>query len=140
MRLTLWGEKAEAYPGDVGANPIVAVKGIKVSEYNGAKQIQCSRNAIVEYNPDLVEGRQLHEWWQNEGSAGQFVGVSGGVSGHLISSVFSCLPLSHSNMHPLSYRHLALDLERGGDLKIGKPYLRLKMRIWDLMKSLTGWR
>ena len=34
IRLTLWGKQAETYEGD-GSNPVIAFKGVRVSEFQG---------------------------------------------------------------------------------------------------------
>lgn len=64
VTLTLWGSTAENFQGV--NNPVVALKGVKVSDYNG-----CSLGAVsstrVHINPELDLTFKLKGWFENEG-------------------------------------------------------------------------
>jgi len=61
VTLTLWGTTAENF--DAAGNPIVAVKGCRVSDFNG---VSLSGGDTM-INPDLDIAHELKGWWDNEG-------------------------------------------------------------------------
>jgi len=63
VSLTLWGTTAETFDG-VG-NPIVAVKGARISDFNG---VSLSGGDMM-INPDIDLAHELKGWWDNEGSS-----------------------------------------------------------------------
>ena len=62
VSLTLWGTSAEGFDGT--GNPIVSVKGCRVSDFNG---VSVSGGDIL-VNPDFDLARELKGWWDHEGS------------------------------------------------------------------------
>jgi replication factor A1 len=60
--LTLWGMSATNFDGS--GFPVVAVKGVKVSDYNG---VTLSGGDIL-INPDMDLAHELKGWWDNDGS------------------------------------------------------------------------
>jgi len=63
VSLTLWGTTAETFDG-VG-NPIIAVKGARISDFNG---VSLSGGDMM-INPDIDLAHELKGWWDNEGSS-----------------------------------------------------------------------
>jgi len=61
--LTLWGTTATNFDG--AGFPVVAAKGVKVSDYNG---VTLSGGDIL-INPDMDLAHELKGWWDNEGSS-----------------------------------------------------------------------
>jgi len=61
VSLTLWGSTAANFEG--AGNPIVAVKGVKVSDFNG---VSLSGGEIM-LNPDIDVAHELKGWWDNIG-------------------------------------------------------------------------
>jgi len=61
VSLTLWGNTATNFSA-IG-NPIVAAKGVRVSDYNG---VTLSGGNIL-INPDMDLAHELKGWWENEG-------------------------------------------------------------------------
>lgn len=62
IRLTLWGEKATQPPAfPYEEHPIVAVKGVKISDYGGRSLGSSSSTSIV-FNPNIPEALRLHNW------------------------------------------------------------------------------
>ena len=66
VNLTLWGTTAEKFNGD--NNPILAIKGAKVSDYNGVSLSTIS-NTTLQINPDLPQCHELRGWYEAEGSS-----------------------------------------------------------------------
>jgi len=84
--VTLWGSTAEKFQGD--GHPVLAIKGAKVSDYNG---VTLSGGDVL-LNPDMEPAMKLRSWWQEAGSTATFnsltvqgqrggTGGAGGVDG-----------------------------------------------------------
>ena len=56
VQLTLWGGMAENY--SEAANPIVAIKGARVSDYNGVS-LSSGFQSVIQFNPDLPQSHEL---------------------------------------------------------------------------------
>lgn len=65
VSLTLWGEQAEKFEG--GDNPVVAVKGARVSDFNGVS-LSLIGSSLLQVNPDIPESHALLGWYSKEGS------------------------------------------------------------------------
>jgi len=61
VSLTLWGNTARNFDG--GNFPVLAVKGARVSDFNG---ITLSGGDLLT-NPDMPQGHEVKGWWDNEG-------------------------------------------------------------------------
>lgn len=62
--MTLWGKTAEDFCDDT--QPIIAAKGVKVSDYGG-KSLSCLQSSLFQINPDLPEAHSLRGWFDSEG-------------------------------------------------------------------------
>jgi len=69
INLTLWGSNAENFEG--GSNPVLAVKGCKVSDYNGVS-LSALGSSTIQINPDMPEAFALKGWYESEGSTATF--------------------------------------------------------------------
>jgi replication factor A1 len=67
-KLTLWGEKARQETADWGENAIVAVKSVKVSEFNG-KSLNSLNSTQMLVNANIPEAEALKTWFENDFSA-----------------------------------------------------------------------
>ncbi|KNC54564.1 replication protein A DNA-binding subunit [Thecamonas trahens ATCC 50062] len=79
VQVTLWGNRAEAfnYPGA----PVVAFKGVRISDYNG-KSLSTGASSGISVSPDIPEAAQLKGWYETAGAAaGQGVNISAGGGG-----------------------------------------------------------
>lgn len=89
--LTLWGKQAEDFEDDT--NPVVAVKGAKVGDFQG-KNLSLLNSSVMMVNPEIPESHQLRGWYDNEGMnietkslQGPGRGGGGGMY-HLFSRIF----------------------------------------------------
>ncbi|XP_061917975.1 replication protein A 70 kDa DNA-binding subunit [Entelurus aequoreus] len=64
VTLTLWGEDAEKFDGST--QPVVAVKGAKVSDYGG-RSLSASYSSTMMINPDIPEAHKLRGWYDKDG-------------------------------------------------------------------------
>jgi len=80
VRLTLWGDKASNNPEQWENHPIVAFKGVKVSDYNGRSLGTMPASQVV-VGPDLPEAEALHHWWHATGATSAITSISSGGGG-----------------------------------------------------------
>ncbi|KAM7399145.1 hypothetical protein PAMP_018434 [Pampus punctatissimus] len=81
VTVTLWGEEAEKFDGS--GQPIVAIKGAKLSDFGG-RSLSASFSSTLMINPDMPEAYKLRGWYDKEGHAmdGQsLTEVKGGSGG-----------------------------------------------------------
>ncbi|XP_046840478.1 replication protein A 70 kDa DNA-binding subunit-like [Xenia sp. Carnegie-2017] len=63
---TLWGHEAQSLEQYVGSNPIIAIKGAKVSDFSG-KSISVLSSSAIHIDPDNVqESFELRQWYDTE--------------------------------------------------------------------------
>jgi len=63
--LTLWGSTAESFSAE--NNPILAIKGARVSDYNGVS-LSTGFSSVLQINPDMPQCHELRGWYDTEGS------------------------------------------------------------------------
>ncbi|CAH3021049.1 unnamed protein product [Porites evermanni] len=86
VRATLWGETAEKFEQYMGKNPVLALKGVKVSEFGGRSlSIMNSTNMMVD-PMDLKEAHTLRGWYLNVGKDSSVESVSAQRSDGAIGS------------------------------------------------------
>lgn len=66
VTVTLWGEEAEKFDG--AGQPIVAIKGAKLSDFGG-RSLSASFSSTLMVNPDIPEAYKLRGWYDKEGHA-----------------------------------------------------------------------
>jgi hypothetical protein len=82
VQLTLWNQQAESFCE--GNNPVIAVKSVRISAFNGARarvgrlapaerrrgpgrSLSTSHSSVIHVNPDLDRAKELRVWWQQCG-------------------------------------------------------------------------
>lgn len=66
VTVTLWGEEAEKFEGT--GQPIIAIKGAKLSDFGG-RSLSASFSSTLMINPDIPEAYKLRGWYDKEGHA-----------------------------------------------------------------------
>ncbi|KAF1394219.1 hypothetical protein PFLUV_G00024260 [Perca fluviatilis] len=66
VTVTLWGEEAEKF--EANGQPIVAIKGAKLSDFGG-RSLSASFSSTLMINPDIPEAYKLRGWYDKEGHA-----------------------------------------------------------------------
>lgn len=84
VTLTLWGGDAESFDGS--STPVVAVKGVRVSEFNGSKSLSLLAGSLLRVQPDLPEAHHLRGWYDRAGATASVTNISarsgdGGMGG-----------------------------------------------------------
>lgn len=74
VRLTLWNQQAENFNG--ANQPVLAIKGAKVSEFNGIS-LSTTSSSILSINADIREAHQLRGWYDSVGATMSSVPASG---------------------------------------------------------------
>ncbi|XP_034995364.1 replication protein A 70 kDa DNA-binding subunit [Zootoca vivipara] len=78
VNVTLWGNDAENFDG--AKHPVVAIKGVKVSDFGGRTLSVVSSSSIL-INPDIPESFKLRGWFDSEGQLLEPTSISGTRSG-----------------------------------------------------------
>lgn len=77
VNCTLWGKDAESFEQYAGSNPIVAIKGAKVSDFGG-RSLSLLGSSVMQVDPDnLQEAFKLRGWYDKEGNAENIASISG---------------------------------------------------------------
>ncbi|XP_050350813.1 replication protein A 70 kDa DNA-binding subunit-like [Nymphalis io] len=79
ITLALWGNDAEKF--DASTNPVIAVKGARLAEFNGSKSLSCLGSTMLRTNPDLPDAHRLRGWYDHGGASAELVNVSARVVG-----------------------------------------------------------
>ncbi|KAK6183944.1 hypothetical protein SNE40_006506 [Patella caerulea] len=69
VNLTLWGNDAQQFSGD--GNPVIAVKGARLSDYGGRSLSVLASSQMI-MNPDIRESHFLRGWYDREGQCMNF--------------------------------------------------------------------
>ncbi|XP_029030153.1 replication protein A 70 kDa DNA-binding subunit-like isoform X2 [Betta splendens] len=64
VTVTLWGEEAEKFDGS--RQPIVAIKGARLSDFGG-RSLSALFSSTIMLNPDIPEAFRLRAWYDKEG-------------------------------------------------------------------------
>ncbi|XP_075745571.1 replication protein A 70 kDa DNA-binding subunit isoform X3 [Rhipicephalus microplus] len=67
VSLPLWGDQAEKFHG--AGNPVIAVKGVRVSRYNGDISLSMLFSGALHVNPDIPEAQALSNWYKENVSS-----------------------------------------------------------------------
>ncbi|KAM5274251.1 replication protein A 70 kDa DNA-binding subunit isoform 2-T2 [Ctenodactylus gundi] len=70
---TLWGEDADKFDGS--RQPVMAIKGARVSDFGGRSLSVLSSSTVI-VNPDIPEAYKLRGWFDSEGQAIDGVSIS----------------------------------------------------------------
>ncbi|KAL2714488.1 replication protein A 70 kDa DNA-binding subunit [Vespula squamosa] len=85
ISLSLWGADAEKFDGS--NNPIVAIRGARIGEFNGGKNLSCVMSSVLQVDPDIPEAHKLRGWYNTIGMSDQAKSLSannargGGMNG-----------------------------------------------------------
>ncbi|GMH90990.1 hypothetical protein TrST_g6866 [Triparma strigata] len=80
VNVTLWGKKAETAENEFAGCPVVAFKGLKVSDYGGRSCGTLMSSAILK-GPRIPETERIQSWFQNRGANATVKNLSTGGGG-----------------------------------------------------------
>ncbi|XP_012275093.1 replication protein A 70 kDa DNA-binding subunit [Orussus abietinus] len=88
ISLTLWGTQAETFDGS--NNVVVAVKGARIGEFNGDKNLSTLNSSVIQIDPDIPEAHRLRGWYNSTGHKMEAkslskTGAGGGLSGQWLT-------------------------------------------------------
>lgn len=72
--VTLWDTTAEQFDGS--SMPVVAIKGGRLTEFQGGKSISIGNNSTMQLNPDIPKAHQLRGWYDSLSDQHQFSNIS----------------------------------------------------------------
>lgn len=86
VALQLWGDDAVNF--DEHIQPVIAVKGARLTEFNGSKSLSIGNGSVYKVNPDIPEGHQVRGWFDNGGADNitNFISARVGGSGGPMST------------------------------------------------------
>uniref|UniRef100_A0A4W3KHH6 Replication protein A subunit n=1 Tax=Callorhinchus milii TaxID=7868 RepID=A0A4W3KHH6_CALMI len=70
---TLWGEDAEKFDGS--GQPVLAIKGARLSDYGG-RSLSVTSSSTLMVNPDIPEAFKLRGWFDTEGQVVEGISIS----------------------------------------------------------------
>lgn len=73
VSLTLWGAEAEAFDGS--KNPVLVIRGARVSDFGGRSLSTLSSSTLL-VNPDLKEAHELRGWFEHVGKTREVQSIS----------------------------------------------------------------
>lgn len=65
---------AETFDGS--QQPVIAIRGARVSEFGGAKSLSTVSSTVLKINPDMPEAHKLRGWFDNGGDQIEMVNMS----------------------------------------------------------------
>ena len=77
IKLTLWGQSAEQ--ANYFDYPVIAIKGVKVSDYGG-RSLSTMTSSLINLNPDIRESHELRGWYDTMGAALPTMSVSSAIN------------------------------------------------------------
>ncbi len=87
---TLWGTEAEEFDGS--GNPVIAIKGARVSDFGG-RSLSTTMNGVMSVNPDIPEAHQLRGWYDSVGKNEDAQSISTQRMGGGCELCVLCLPV-----------------------------------------------
>lgn len=76
VRLTLWDTVAEEF--DSSDYPVIAAKGVRVSDFNG-RTLSLGGSGTIKKNPSIPEAQKLASWYNAKGSSSTFDAYNSGM-------------------------------------------------------------
>jgi replication factor A1 len=81
VKVTFWGDRAQNDPHQWDGNPVLALRGCKVSDFGG-RSIGTFNSTKVLFNPDIPEGQTLRGWYDGGGASAPVKRMSSGSGGN----------------------------------------------------------
>eukprot|EP00794_Sanderia_malayensis_P014156 gene14156-15634_t len=76
VNATLWGDTADKFNQYENQNPIIAVKGAKVSDFGG-RSLSVLTSSVFQVNPDIPAAHALRGWYDQGGKDSGMKSISG---------------------------------------------------------------
>ncbi|KAK0166630.1 hypothetical protein PV327_004122 [Microctonus hyperodae] len=74
ITLTLWGSQAEKF--DSSNNPVIAVKGARIGEFNNGKNLSLTGSSVLQVDPDIPDAHRLRGWFNTVGKSQEMKSLS----------------------------------------------------------------
>merc|ERR1712187_735983 len=69
ISVTLWGERASQADQKSENNPVVALKGVSVKEFNGGRSGSLLQGGALVFDPVGPDAERVRQWWSQGGSS-----------------------------------------------------------------------
>lgn len=94
--VALWEEEAENFDGS--NHPILALKGVRVGEFNGGKNLSLLSSSVLEKDPDLTEAHKLRQWYSAAGHLENVKSLSRPCGGDFNTPLYTFQELSEARL------------------------------------------
>mmetsp|Transcript_60894 Transcript_60894/g.113882 ORF Transcript_60894/g.113882 Transcript_60894/m.113882 type:complete len:382 (-) Transcript_60894:92-1237(-) len=94
MQVVIWGDRAQKADAEFKGNPVVAMKGVSVKEWQGGLTGSLMEAGSILFNPDMPEAQKVRQWWQDGGHAQSLTHISqtsGGGGGRITGKTIEVL-------------------------------------------------
>lgn len=81
LSVTLWGKKATQEDKLFEGQPVVAMKGVTLKEWNGGRNGSLQENSHMVFQPATPEAERVRQWWKNGGSSQPITALSQDIGG-----------------------------------------------------------
>ena len=81
--VTLWGRHLQIEDARFEGNPIVVLKGVVLSEWNGRLLGSLGDSGILQFSPELREAKKVQRWWAQGGSGAAIASLVCGTRSHM---------------------------------------------------------
>lgn len=89
ISLTLWGSQADSF--NPMNNPVVVIKGAKVGEFGGGKNLSTLMSSQIKLNPDILESHRIKGWFETEGVESSVKNLSERTGSGSFNTTWMCL-------------------------------------------------
>lgn len=74
ITVTLWGTQAVDFDGS--NNPVIAIKGAKIGEFSGGKNLSLVASSMLQIDPDVPQAHKLRGWYKTIGASQESRSIS----------------------------------------------------------------
>lgn len=92
ITVTLWADRAKQEDSVFEGNPVVALKGVVVKEWNGGRSGSLTAGGALVFKPNIVEAIQIQQWWSDGGSSQTLSDLSQTAGGEGSSRARNAVP------------------------------------------------
>eukprot|EP00898_Chlorokybus_atmophyticus_P003888 jgi/Chlat1/44/ChrspC237719S08584 len=126
VQLTLWNKLAEDAATSVNENDVVAVRGVRVNDFNGVSLSTVTKSQLTT-SPGVPEAEKLRRWWDSEGSHSPLTPLNAGM------------PSASKGMRGSTERKFIKELTAEGVGQSKPEYFTLKAKIVFIKPDQQLW-
>jgi len=109
MQVTIWGDRAQKEDSEFQGNPVVAMKGVTVKEWQGGLSGSLMESGSIAINPEMPEAQKVKAWWAQGGHAQNLTLISqttGGAGARIAGKVMDVLQMKQKSEQLLNEQEM----------------------------------